>query len=211
MGMGLPNPYTPELERQVRYFQRRIDADAVYPVLRVRGALKSLNRREPRNFAAAVAVTLHHPEKSPLNTTHLRHQYQCLLRSIGDIGSNHTFTACPRDRPQLLTPLNHARDSNPCASRPTPEAAKTRLSWYPATKYALRSTYLTHTTQQSRQRQQRRLLPPELIIDHEQPKAHRYLDRPQATLSSGPSTTAGTCERFLPSTLSDAPIAYPQH
>ncbi|UQC77157.1 uncharacterized protein CLUP02_02624 [Colletotrichum lupini] len=75
-----------------------------------------------------------------------------------------------RDHSQLLTPLSHARDSNPCASRPTPEALKTRLSWYPATKYALRSTYLTHTTQQSRQRQQRRLLPPELIIHHRQPK-----------------------------------------
>ncbi|KAK1484097.1 hypothetical protein CTAM01_13101 [Colletotrichum tamarilloi] len=49
-----------------------------------------------------------------------------------------------RDHSQLLTPLSHARDSNPCASRPTPEALKTRLSWYPATKYALRSTYLTH-------------------------------------------------------------------
>ncbi|KAK1467305.1 hypothetical protein CMEL01_11298 [Colletotrichum melonis] len=81
---------------QVRYFQRRTDADAAYPVLRVRGALESLNRGEPRNFAAAVAVTLHHPEKSPLNTTHLRHQYQRLLRSTGDIGSNHTSTARPR-------------------------------------------------------------------------------------------------------------------
>ncbi|KAK1536386.1 uncharacterized protein CCOS01_01706, partial [Colletotrichum costaricense] len=84
------------------------------------------------------------------------------------------------------TPLQPARDSNPCASRPTPEALKTRLSWYPATKYALRSTYLTHTTQQSRQRQQRRLLPPELIIHHRQPKGtdispdlkrHCYRDR----------------------------------
>ncbi|KAI3532728.1 hypothetical protein CABS01_09165 [Colletotrichum abscissum] len=85
-----------ERARQGRYFQRRTDADAAYPVLRVRGALESLNRGEPRNFAAAVAVTLHHPEKSPLNTTHLRHQYQRLLRSTGDIGSNHTSTARPR-------------------------------------------------------------------------------------------------------------------
>ncbi|KXH28906.1 hypothetical protein CSIM01_03556 [Colletotrichum simmondsii] len=188
MGLGLPNPYTPKLEstfkkqptyriclflptyldipQAIPFLHLTLPHHAAYPVPRVRGALKSLNRREPRNFAAAVAVTLHHPERSPLNTTHPRHQYQCLLRSTGDIGSNHTSTACPRDRPRLLTPLNHARDSNPCASWPTPEAVLHRQLWAvnehsagtPQHHATVETTTTATTTFQ------------ELIIDHEQPK-----------------------------------------